>query len=79
MKVAKLSSDRIVLLLSPPSTVLFAAKKFVLVSNILTDNPRRIDPYWVPATSVVWVLDFDTQQKGKDAQNDRDQTGGRAK
>lgn len=77
MKVAKLSSDRIVLLLSSPSTVLFAAKKFVLVSNILTDNPRRIDPYWVPATSVVWVLDFDTQQKGKDAQNNSHQTGGR--
>ncbi len=77
MKVAKLSSDRIVLLLSSPSTVLFAAGKFVLVSNVLTDNPRRIDPYWVPATSVVWVLDFDTQQKGKDAQNNSHQTGGR--
>ncbi len=78
MKVAKLSSDRIVLLLSSPSTVLFAAGKFVLVSSVLTDNPRRIDPYWVPATSVVWVLEFDTQQKGDDAQNNSHQTGGRA-
>lgn len=67
MKVAKLSTGRIVLVLSAPSSVLFAGGKFVLVSNVLTDNPRRIDPYWVPVTSVVWVLEFNTQPKGNDA------------
>jgi hypothetical protein len=78
MKIAKLSTDRIVLVLSAPRSVLFASGKFVLVSNVLTDNPRRFDPYWVPATLVVWVLDFPTQQKGQDAQNNSHQVGWRA-
>ena len=44
--------------LSEPCNVEFANGMHVLVSNVITDNPRRLDPYWVIATLVVWVIDF---------------------
>ena len=58
MKVAKLSSGRIVRLLKEAQAVQFADGLFVLVADRLTTVPNRIDPRWVPATSVVWILDF---------------------
>lgn len=58
MRIAKLSTDRIVLFLDGPKDVVFAAGQHVLVSNIVTDNPRRIDPYWILDTYVVGVADF---------------------
>ena len=58
MRVAKLSTNRIVMCLSEPSHVGFADGMHVLVSNVITTNPRRLDPYWVMATLVIWVIDF---------------------
>ena len=58
MQVAKLSTDKIVLYLKEPSVVDFKEGLHVLVSNKLTTNARQIDPYWVPATSIVWVMEF---------------------
>lgn len=58
MKVAKLSDGSIVQYLKPPQDVAFAAGKHVLVAGRLTTRQRRIDPFWVPAVAVVWVLDF---------------------
>jgi hypothetical protein len=58
MRIAKLSTDRIVMCLSEPSHVQFAEGLHVLVSNVITTNARRLDPYWVMAPLVVWVLDF---------------------
>ena len=58
MRIAKLSTDRIVLCLSEPKTVSFADGLHVLVSNVITTNPRRLDPYWVMQSLVVWVIEF---------------------
>lgn len=58
MKVAKLSTDKVVLYLKEPSFVNFEEGLYVLVSNKLTTNPRQIDPYWVPATQVVRIMEF---------------------
>ncbi len=58
MKIAKLSIDKIVRCLSEPRKVHFADGEYVLVSNQLSDNPNRIHPYWVPATLVVWTMEF---------------------
>lgn len=58
MHVAKLSTDRVVLYLSEPQEVQFTSGLHVLVSNLLTTNPRRIDPYWVPQTLIVWNINF---------------------
>lgn len=58
MQVAKLSTGGVVLYLKPPQDVQFASGKHVLVSSEITTNPRKINPYWVPDTLVVWVLDF---------------------
>jgi len=58
MKVAKLSTGKVVLFLKPPQPVRFSGGDHALVSNVITDNPRRIDPYWVPAALIVWTLNF---------------------
>lgn len=58
MKVAKLSTGKVVLFLKPAQRVLFSPFEYVLISDLITTNPRRINPYWVISTIVVWVLDF---------------------
>lgn len=58
MHVAKLSTDRIVQLLKQAQPVQFDTGLHVLVCNQLTNAPGRFDPYWVPACSVVWLLEF---------------------
>lgn len=58
MKVCKLATDKVVLQLSEPQVPMFSEYEHVLVSSLITTNPRRIDPYWVPATLVVWSLDL---------------------
>lgn len=58
MYVAKLSLDKIVQILKPAQSVLFDKRKHVLVCNNLTNIPAKIDPYWVPETAVVWILEF---------------------
>jgi hypothetical protein len=57
MVVAKLSTDRIVQLLRV-ATPDFAEHQMALVADKLTTNVRKIDPYWVPATQVVWVKEI---------------------
>ena len=58
MLVAKLSMDKVVRLLKPAQQVQFSKRQHVLVCNNLTNVPAKIDPYWVPETSVVWILEF---------------------
>lgn len=58
MKVAKLSTDKIVQLLKPAQTVLFDSGTYVLVCNTLLERSGKIEPYWVPSTTVVWILEF---------------------
>jgi len=60
VKVAKLATDKIVMHPNGPKCVEFSDGEHSLVSNLLTDNPRRIDPYWVSSTMIVWVIDFTT-------------------
>lgn len=59
MQVAKLSDGRIVQLLLPSQTVSFSRCKHVLVADRLTNRMRRIEPYWVRDTAVVWILNFE--------------------
>ena len=59
MKVAKLSTGKLVRYLAGPQTVSFADGEFTLVSAILSMNPNRCHPFWVPSTQVVWVLEFE--------------------
>ena len=56
MQVAKLATGRVVRYLKPPQRVPFADGEHVLVSDIVSENPNRIHPYWVLATYIVWVL-----------------------
>ncbi len=58
MLVAKLSLDRVVRLLKPAQSVQFSKRRHVLVCNNLTNIPAKIDPYWVPVTAVVWIMEF---------------------
>lgn len=58
MKVAKLSLDKIVQLLKPAQTVQFDKREHVLVCNTLLEHSGKIDPYWVPATAIVWIMEF---------------------
>ncbi len=60
MYVAKLSDGRIVQLLKRSERVAFSASKHALVANQLTTRARKIEPFWVKDTAVVWVLKFDT-------------------
>lgn len=57
MIVAKLSNGRIVQYLKPPQPVQFASGLHVLVCQMYR-APGSADPYWMPATSVVWIMDF---------------------
>lgn len=66
MRVAKLSDGRIVQFLKPSQAVSFSQRKHVLVADRLTNNPRRLEPYWVRDTAVVWILNF------KDTTNETD-------
>lgn len=59
MKVAKLSTGKVVQLLAGPTGVRFDSGSWVLVCDRLTDRKRRQEPYWEPACLVVWVLSFD--------------------
>lgn len=61
MRVAKLSTGRVVQLLKPAQPVQFAGGLHALVADRLTDVPSGIVPYWVPATLVSWTLDFKTE------------------
>ena len=56
MQIAKLSTGPVVRLIKPPQTVSFAEGEWALVSNQLSVNPNRIQPYWVLSTYLVWVL-----------------------
>ena len=67
MQVAKLSTGQIVRLLKPAQTVAFAPGRFILVCDRLTTVPSRVIPRWVPATSLVWVLDFSRQVADREA------------
>lgn len=58
MIVAKLSTDKIVQLLKPAQSVAFADGLWVLVCSRLTDRPNKGDVWWLPATAVVWQIDF---------------------
>ena len=58
MKVAKLSTDKIVRYLKSPRQVSFARGEWVMVTNYLGKFPSKVEPYWVPACQVVWVLEF---------------------
>ncbi len=59
MRVAKLSDGRIVQLLKPAQAVRFSRCKHVLVADRLTNRMRRIEPYWMRDTTVVWILNFE--------------------
>lgn len=58
MRIAKLSTDKIVQVLKPAQTVRFDPRLHVLVCDRLTPRRGRQDPYWMPATLVVWQIDF---------------------
>ena len=58
MRIAKLSTGKLVRYLKGPQAVPFAEGEHVLISDILTENPNRINPHWVIATLVVWALDL---------------------
>lgn len=58
MRVAKLSTGKIVQLLKPAQPVQFDTGLHVLVADRLTTVPSRIVPYWVPATGVVWSIEI---------------------
>lgn len=58
MIVAKLNTGKIVRLLKGPSPVLFSSGQFYLVSPNLNLLPNKIDPRWVPETSIVWKIQF---------------------
>lgn len=58
MQIAKLSTGKVVRFLKPAQRVAFDVGLFVLVCDRLTLTPSRIDPYWVPAATVVWVIEF---------------------
>lgn len=58
MLVAKLSTDKIVQVLSEPRNVMFAPGLHVLVCDRLTPRRGRQDPYWVAATRLVWKMNF---------------------
>lgn len=58
VKVAKLSTGQIVQLLEHEKEVRFSPGRFSLVTAALSTNPRKFDPYWVPSTLVVWILNF---------------------
>lgn len=59
MRVAKLSTGKIVQLLKTAQPVQFDTGLHVLVADRLTTVPSRIIPYWVPATNLVWLLNFE--------------------
>lgn len=58
MIVAKLSTDRIVQLLKPAQEVAFASGLFVLVCDKLTERQSKVEPYWVPASTVAWEMEI---------------------
>lgn len=57
MLVAKLSTDKIVRLLKIAAPD-FSGYQMALVTDKLTTNPRKLDPYWVPETQVVWIMEI---------------------
>lgn len=59
MHIVKLSTGKIVQLLKPAQPVQFDTGLHVLVADRLTTVPSRIIPYWVPATNLVWLLNFE--------------------
>lgn len=58
MLVAKLADGRIVQVLKEHSAVAFSEYKHTLVTNKLTTNPRKMEPFWVISTFVVWIKEI---------------------
>lgn len=56
MYVAKLNTGKLVRFLKFPQSVPFAEGEHVLISDVVSENPNRINPRWVLSTSIVWVL-----------------------
>lgn len=58
MLVAKLADGRIVQVLKEKTSVAFSEYKHTLVTNKLTTNPRKMEPFWVISTFVVWIKEI---------------------
>ncbi len=60
MFIAKLNTGRLVRFLKFPQSVPFAQGEHVLISDIVSENPNRLHPYWVLRTQIMWVLKIPT-------------------
>ena len=56
--IGKLADGRIVQVLKEKTSVAFSEYQHVLVTNKLTTNPRKMEPFWVISTLVVWLKEF---------------------
>lgn len=58
MLIGKLADGRIVQVLKEKEFVAFSNYRHTLVTNKLTTNPRKMEPYWVISTFVVWIKEI---------------------
>jgi len=59
MRVANLSTGKIVLLIKDAQHVAFSKYEHVLVNDNINARQPRWKPYWEIATLVVWILEID--------------------
>lgn len=58
MLIGKLADGRIIQVLKEKEFVTFSNYMHTLVTNKLTTNPRKMEPFWVISTFVVWIKEI---------------------